>query len=351
MCCNSAPPAPDYSGIAAANEKSAQYAKEAADNELAFRKQTYADAQPHVTQLYDMATKVAQQQLGDSQTAQARATDQWNTYKDTFQPIEQKMAQEAMDRGGVADQADSAGRAVADVNAQGANARAQGLRSMAAMGVNPNSGRFAAMGQQNDLAQAATAAGAATTARRQAVDQGVSLRAGAAAFGRNQVNTAGQQVGLSTNSGNSAVANTGTGANANMGWANFGAGGTGSALGAAGVAQSGQLGLGGLMNQGYATGVAANPGLDIGGLLSGGAKAYTAFSDLRLKDNIVWIGTTKKGIPLYEFNYKSEPKQRWRGVIAQEVRKVMPSAVFETPSGFLAVDYAKLGIKMERADA
>ena len=39
--------APDYSQMAAASEKAAQYAKESADADLAFRKEQYQDSLPY----------------------------------------------------------------------------------------------------------------------------------------------------------------------------------------------------------------------------------------------------------------------------------------------------------------
>ena len=58
----SSPAPPDYKPMAAANEKAAKYGYDAATNDLTFRKQQYADAQPRLEQLYDMADKVGQSQ-------------------------------------------------------------------------------------------------------------------------------------------------------------------------------------------------------------------------------------------------------------------------------------------------
>lgn len=70
----------------------------------------------------------------------------------------------------------------------------------------------------------------------------------------------------------------------------------------------------------------------------GGAKA----SDLNLKENIKKVGK-ENGFNIYEFSYKGDSK-RYRGVMAQEVQKVMPEAVTEK-DGFLAVFYDMIGIK------
>ena len=49
---------------------------------------------------------------------------------------------------------------------------------------------------------------------------------------------------------------------------------------------------------------------------------------------------------LYEFSYRGE-RDRWRGVMADEVAEIRPDAVEERPDGFLMVDYGKLGFGME----
>ena len=61
-----------------------------------------------------------------------------------------------------------AGKASADVNAAFASAEGQNGRALARMGVNPNSGKSLAIGNQTAIAKAAALAGAATGARTSA---------------------------------------------------------------------------------------------------------------------------------------------------------------------------------------
>jgi hypothetical protein len=70
-------------------------------------------------------------------------------------------------------------------------------------------------------------------------------------------------------------------------------------------------------------------------------------SDRRLKENIVCIGKTKHGLNLYHFNYIRDPHTRYQGVMADEVKDVMPEAVITGSDGFMSVDYGLLGIKMK----
>ncbi|WP_142416139.1 tail fiber domain-containing protein [Bartonella massiliensis] len=69
--------------------------------------------------------------------------------------------------------------------------------------------------------------------------------------------------------------------------------------------------------------------------------------DVRAKENIILLGQ-KKGYPLYSFNYKGNP-QRYQGVMAQDVLRVKPEAVFvNAKTKLLHVDYGKIGLKMKK---
>jgi hypothetical protein len=99
----------------------------------------------------------------------------------------------------------------------------------------------------------------------------------------------------------------------------------------------------------------------IGGLLKAGGYIYNAASgpaglaslfpsDSRLKKNITLVGEDN-GHKLYEFEYRDElglPEGKFRGVMAQDVLKYAPEAVFEV-DGHLAVNYEMLGLRMEAA--
>jgi hypothetical protein len=87
-------------------------------------------------------------------------------------------------------------------------------RQMAAMGINPNSGRFAGIDRSMDRDIALASAGAQNNARNMVRNQGMALRADQANYGRGGSTVAAQQLGLGLNAGNAAVGNTGA-ANAN----------------------------------------------------------------------------------------------------------------------------------------
>lgn len=75
------------------------------------------------------------------------------------------------------------------------------------------------------------------------------------------------------------------------------------------------------------------------GLFSLAGAGLKAFSDVRLKSNIVKIGNHAIGIGIYEYDIFG---QREQGVIAQELMQVMPDAVHQHSSGYLMVDYGRL---------
>jgi hypothetical protein len=83
------------------------------------------------------------------------------------------------------------------------------------------------------------------------------------------------------------------------------------------------------------------------GLFSLGGAAL--MSDIRTKENIKAVGWLPNGLPVYEYEYKSEFKDHplaghgtHTGVMAQEVEVMYPNAVITLDNGYKAVDYGKL---------
>ena len=113
---------------------------------------------------------------------------------------------------------------------------------------------------------------------------------------------------------------------------------TGSNVNAAPVFQASQQ-TGQDAQQAYAQRVGAyNAGMGALGQI-GGLAAQAAISDIRLKSKIVRVDTHPLGIGIYEYDIDG---RRERGVIAQEVERVLPSAVIEHPDGYKMVDYGAL---------
>jgi hypothetical protein len=345
----------------------------------------YDDAKPYQRRLMSLAETTAEQQNQIALQNQRNAQSQFDYYTKTFQPIERQTAMdavgaqwlspaqqtqlmEALRTGDTATintltqaaREGAAQQAMGQAQISGNNAAAQQTRGLTRMGGDPN--RMAAYSAQLANNQTALQTGAANQARTQATNQGIALRSGVANFGRNMPNTAGQAYGLATQAGSAGVNSMNTGLQSGLPGAQFAAGGYGGLYNAAGLQQTGALGMGGLMNNGFATqmsgynGQQASNGAGLAGLgqLAGsvlGSEAGSAWlfgtSDPRLKENIVRVGTTVHGLGLYEFNYIGEDGTRYRGVMADEVEKVMPEAVRYDSEGYMLVDYGMLGIQME----
>lgn len=89
-------------------------------------------------------------------------------------------------------------------------------------------------------------------------------------------------------------------------------------------------------------------GLAGAGLSAAGAAGGfgSLFSDARVKNIERQAGIDPNtGLPLYDYTYKGDPLQTPQtGVMAQDVAKVRPDAVGQTPQGIMTVDYGKLGL-------
>jgi hypothetical protein len=69
-------------------------------------------------------------------------------------------------------------------------------------------------------------------------------------------------------------------------------------------------------------------------------------SDLTLKHNITLVGRLDNGLGFYRFSYNGS-NQAYVGVMAQEVKTIMPEAVLRGRDGYLEVFYDKLGLKFQ----
>ncbi|OYY25766.1 MAG: hypothetical protein B7X79_13900 [Acidovorax sp. 17-64-282] len=205
-----------------------------------------------------------------------------------------------------------------------------------------------AMGNQTAIAKAAALAAAGTGARTQARQEGYALtdRATNALAGYPAMGMQATGAGAGYGASGTAIANQG------LAGMNSGYGAAGTMAGQLGSNATGMFGAQANYKLGADKAAAdANP---MGALLGAGAQLGAAaigkWSDRRLKQDITQVGRDERtGLNLYEFAYKDEPSQRWRGVMADEVREVMPSAVHTNDDGFMSVDYAALGIEMKQA--
>jgi endosialidase-like protein len=73
-------------------------------------------------------------------------------------------------------------------------------------------------------------------------------------------------------------------------------------------------------------------------------------SDIRLKHDILMLARLDNGLGFYRFSYNGSRKA-YVGVMAQEVRAVMPEAVVRGSDGYLRVYYKRLGLRMQSWNA
>jgi Chaperone of endosialidase len=80
-----------------------------------------------------------------------------------------------------------------------------------------------------------------------------------------------------------------------------------------------------------------------------GANVSRITSDIRLKRDVGALGQHANGINLYRFRYLWSDTVHV-GVVAQEVAAARPDAVRQGADGYLRVDYARLGLRMQTWD-
>lgn len=238
-----APEPPDYSQLAAANKKSAEYSFKLGKEQLAWAKKQYGMDSEVINRVVDSA--LARTDANDEAAARDRAR-----YERMFQPLERDLIRDSKDYASRAKQNYEAGQASADVAQQFDQQRRAAAQNLEAYGVDPTSTRYAAIDMGSRVAQAAAQAGAANQAREQTEALGRAMRSEAINVGRGYPGQIAGTYGTALQSGsqaaNTALAGTQTGASTM---------GTGTQW--TGLGQQGINGAGNLLNAGYNNQMAA----------------------------------------------------------------------------------------------
>ena len=90
-------------------------------------------------------------------------------------------------------------------------------------------------------------------------------------------------------------------------------------------------------------------GVKFAGCGGGGGACGQGVSDIRLKRDITQVGELDSGINLYRYRYLWSDTI-YVGVMAQEVAAVKPEAVLRGADGYLRVNYARLGLRLQTWD-
>lgn len=195
------PPAPDYSGVAAASAEAAKYSYQLGKEQLAWAKEQYASDKAVTDRVVDAAMKVQ----ADNDAAAARDRQR---YESVFQPLEDEYVSKARDYASEGRQDQNAGRAAADVTAQFGAARRNAQAQLEAYGVDPSQTRAAALDLGTRTAEAATRAGAANQARMQTEEAGNNMLANAVNIGKGYPGQIATGYGTGTAAGNQAIQGT-----------------------------------------------------------------------------------------------------------------------------------------------
>lgn len=172
-----APKPPDYTAIAAASEKAAEFSFNLGKEQLAWAQRQYASDREILDKVVNAS--LARQDLNDAAALRDR-----DRYERIYQPLEDDAAREAREFATEDRQEYEMGRAAATVGQQFEGARRAALQNLEAYGVDPSSTRFAALDLGTRVQQAAAQAGAANMARGQTENIGRALRSEAINVGR-----------------------------------------------------------------------------------------------------------------------------------------------------------------------
>lgn len=231
-----APAPPDYTPLANASKEAAQIAAQTAREQLDWAKTQYAQDRQITQQFMDV---MLPNMVRESESA---AQDR-ERYKSVFQPIEDRLVDEANNYATPERMEKEAGRAQADVSQAFEAQRVAAMRNLESYGVDPSQARAGALDKAARIAQAAASAGAANGSRIQTEMTGRALRGEAINLGRGyqsqiaQAYATSQQAGGGAVQGNLATTQSGAGT---MGTGTQWAGIQNGALGTWGNALSGQ---------------------------------------------------------------------------------------------------------------
>lgn len=172
---------------------------------LKFARDAYGTQTERQKPIDALANEVTQQQLGISKDQRQLAADAHQRYVEKFQPLQDKFIETAENWDTPEKEAAAAASARADIASNVANVKAQNVRQMTAMGLNPSSGRWAGIDRATDLATAVSSAGAENGARNLVKQQGLALRGQAINLGNGLPVQANAATGLGLNAGTGAT--------------------------------------------------------------------------------------------------------------------------------------------------
>jgi hypothetical protein len=190
--------APDYTPVAAANERGAEISAQVAREQLAWAREQYASDRAVTQQFLDVM-------LPNMRTEAEAGARERERYQNVFQPVEDALVREAAAYGTPERMELEAGKAQADV-AQAFDAQRKGaLAALESYGVDPSQTRSGALDRSARISQAAASAGASNAARTQVENIGRALRGEAINIGRGYPGSIAQAFNTAQAAGGGAV--------------------------------------------------------------------------------------------------------------------------------------------------
>lgn len=173
--------APDMTAVNKQAEQSAEISRE----QLALARDEATANRARQAEYDPLFKQLIQSSLSAQSTATARSADQWQAYKDTWEPLGKKLADTATNFDTPARREAAAASAAADVGMQ-LDAQGKALnRDLARNNITLGSGKALALQAGSAMEAAKASAGASTMARRQVEQDGIALVDNAAKFGAN----------------------------------------------------------------------------------------------------------------------------------------------------------------------
>ena len=177
MCCQDAPAPPDLKPQAEATMEVAELSRQTALDQLAFAQEKWASQEALLEQVLAVQVPAMQNQYQN-------ALDDRTRYEGVFQPLEDRLVEEALDYDTQARREKEAGEAMADVGTAFDAQRENAQRQLESYGIDPSQTRAQAIDADVRIAEAAQKAGAANMARRRVENTARGLRAEAINIGR-----------------------------------------------------------------------------------------------------------------------------------------------------------------------
>lgn len=340
--------APDYSSLANASTQAAAISDALGREQIAEAKRQYDLTRETTLPIIEAQKKLMEQSY-------QQGVQNYNTFQNEGRPIQQLLRDEALGVTSAIKQRqmnEASAQAIADSRQGTTQQMNQLIRQGARYGWSP--AKLASLGTSAAVAGAQSQVASSNAARTQAGDKfygklgdvyntyaglgssaptfyQAGTTAGNSAAGTQQQNAAGYLNGL--NAGTNTIQQ-----------------GLGMQLSGLGNVLSSQTSYANGLNSVYSSQAAnyQSPFSQIMGGAGAVAGLATAFSDRRLKENIVLVGRDESDrFNLYEFNYIGSQDRKFVGVMADEVEPLVPDAVVYDDLGFASVDYALINVPFE----